>query len=83
MGKQMADHEGSYKIGRRPARMAPHNLETWAKLETEFARHGVVSFERLVALCKEHHHGAKSAHHPHQFVTYCIRGGWLERVDDQ
>jgi hypothetical protein len=80
--KRVADYEGSYRIKRSPVRMAPHNLKTSRKLEAELSRHGPVSFDRLTALCKEHRHGTESANHPYQFVTYCIRRNWLERVRD-
>ena len=82
MTKRMMDYEGHYKIKRAPVRMAPHNDETWAKLETEISRHGAASFDRLAALCRDHQHGTKSANYPYQFVTYCIRQNWLVRTGD-
>ena len=82
MNKRMVDYEGNYGIKRLPVRMAPHNKKTWSKLEAEISHHGAVSFDRLTALCKAHQHGTKSANHPYQFVTYCIRRNWLERMHD-
>jgi hypothetical protein len=80
MKKKISDFAGNYRIKHLPLRMAPHNETTWRKLETEITRHGKVSFDRLTALCEGHKHGTKSANHPYQFVTYCIRRGWLERI---
>ena len=81
MKKRMAEYEGNYRIKHSPKRrMAPHNEETWRKLEKELFRHGQASFDRLSALCKDHQHGTKSARHPYQFITYCIRNEWLQRV---
>lgn len=68
----------SYRLGREPTRMAQHNAKTWAKLQQELAVRGSATYERLVALSKGHESGTKGAPHPHQFVDYCIRSGWLE-----
>jgi len=80
MRKQMMDYQGNYTIKRRPAHLALHNAKTWTQIEAEITRHGASSFDRLTILCKDHNHGDKSANHPYQFVTYCIRQKWLEQV---
>ncbi len=75
------DYIGNYKIGLRPnlARMKKHNSISWAKIEKLLAASGgISSFDALVAVVKDHESGSEGAPHPYQFVTYCIKSGWLK-----
>jgi len=78
-----ADYEGIYYIKRAPApmRMKGHNAKSWEEIEKVMAtRGGKEDFDSLAIAVKDHRHGTKSARHPYQFITYCIRSGWLQRV---
>jgi len=75
------DYAGNYRIKNTPSRLVRHNEITWKKIEVVvMANGGRASFDELCFASKHHQHGSKSANHPYQFVTYCIRSGWLERV---
>jgi hypothetical protein len=75
------DYEGIYRIKSSPSRMAGHNATSWRKLENTLrVSDGKAHFDQLAAAVRDHRHGTKSANHPYQFITYCIRSGWLERV---
>lgn len=79
--KSKQDYEGVYRIKSSPASMAGHNATSWRKLESTLGlNNGKVHFDQLAAAVRDHRHGTKSANHPYQFITYCIRSGWLERV---
>jgi hypothetical protein len=76
-----ADHEGIYYIKRAPTRMKRHNAESWGKIEKVMAKSGgKEDFDALAIAVKDHRHGTQSARYPYQFITYCIRNGWLQRV---
>ena len=80
--KTKADYEGTYYIARTPRSLKSHNAVSWAKIETLASQKpdGKMDFDHISLVVKDHEHGTKSANHPYQFVTYCIRSGWLERV---
>jgi hypothetical protein len=71
-------NEGPYRLGKTYSSTVHHNTVTWRILENHIENNGGIgSFDGLSALCKEHKHGTKTATQPYQFVTYCIRSGWL------
>jgi len=77
------DYEGKrVKLGKTPRTMMPHNAVTFAKLKAAIDNsNGVATFEHLVALSKDHEHGTEGKTHPYQFVTYCLKSGWLELLE--
>lgn len=78
--KSKKDYEGTYRIRARPQRMVGHNAESWQKIEAVIdKRGGKADFDELAVAVRHHRHGTKTSRHPYQFVTYCIRRGWLER----
>jgi hypothetical protein len=78
------DFEGVYRIARMPARaMAEHNERSWQKVVAYLQAHGgEADFDALCAQVTDHEHGTKTAQHPYQFITYLIRRGLLERVEE-
>jgi len=77
------EYKGQYRVGRRPdmRRLTRHNAKSWEKLERVIERKGGVSdFDSLSVAVKDHESGEQGKPHPYQFVIYCIRNGWLERV---
>lgn len=75
------DYAGNYRIKKTPSRLVRHNEITWKKIEAVImTKGGKAGFDELCLASKDHQHGSKTANHPYQFVTYCIRSGWLERV---
>lgn len=80
--RSVKDFEGYYVIKRTPVRMKPHNSEAWAKIEALAAKKpdGCMHWDELCISAKDHQHGTKTAEHPHQFIMYCNRVGWLEKV---
>lgn len=75
-----ADYEGRYRIKSAPIRSKPHNAESWtANEKVVTAGGGVAEFDALSAAVEGHEHGSKTSRHPYQFITYCIRRGWLVR----
>ncbi len=80
--QNVEDYAGNYRIKNTPSRLVRHNEITWKKIEVVvIANGGRASFDELCYASKDHQHGSKSANHPYQFVTYCIRRDWLERVN--
>jgi hypothetical protein len=76
------DYEGTYRIKCTPRRMKSHNATSWKKIERAMAQGGgSADFNALAIVVKDHRHGGKSPRHPYQFITYCIRQGWLERQE--
>lgn len=80
--KSKDDYEGIYHIVRRPQSRKPHNAESWAKIESLAASEldGKMDFERIALAVRGHSSGTETAPHAYQFVTYCIRSGWLRQV---
>jgi len=79
--KTKSDYEGMYRIKKAPVRPKKHNAVSWAEIEKSLGTvGGVADFDALSIAVKKHKHGTKTATHPYQFITYCIRQGWLVRV---
>ena len=80
--KTKEDYEGPYRIARSPARMKEHNKVSWEEIEklSSSTHDGIMDFDHLAKLVENHQHGTKSANYPYQFITYCIKSGWLERA---
>jgi len=77
-----ADYEGIYYIKRSPIRMKGHNAESWTTIEKLMSKNGgKADFDALAIAVKNHRHGTQSAKYPYQFITYCIRSGWLQRFN--
>ncbi|MBK8103722.1 MAG: hypothetical protein IPK30_10740 [Cellvibrionales bacterium] len=76
------NHEGTYRIARTPIRLKPHNAESWEKIAklASASPNGQLSFDQMLVAVKDHSSGSKNAPHPHQFVIYCIKSGWLKRT---
>lgn len=77
------EYQGRYRIGHPPddRRLKEHNAKSWAKVEKVMSeRGGVAEFDVLSVAVKDHESGQNNAPHPYQFIKYCIRRGWLERV---
>jgi hypothetical protein len=82
MRKSKVEYEGTYRIKRKPVRMEPHNRESWEIIEGVMRANGhQAEFASLEAAVVDHKSGTRTAPHPYQFVTYCIRSGWLARVE--
>ena len=79
--KSKEDYEGTYIIKRLPKMSKSHNFESWNKIKNVIDRNGgKADFYQLSLEVEGHQHGTKTAAHPYQFITYCIRMGWLEKV---
>lgn len=80
--KSKSDYEGKYRIKNSPVRSTQHNAASWAEIEKVVsAAGGVADFDTLSIAVKDHKSGTETAPHPYQFITYCIRQGWLVRAD--
>lgn len=79
--KSKFDYEGAYSIKSAPVRSTQHNATSWAEIvKVVSAEGGVADFDALSIAVKDHKSGTKTAPHAYQFITYCIRRGWLVRV---
>lgn len=79
----MSEYNGKYRIGARPdtVRLEDHNAKTWMKLEKCLSdAGGAADFDALSIAATGHESGSENAPHPYQFVIYCIKNGWLERI---
>jgi hypothetical protein len=77
---KLSECEGKkIEIGRPLSReMEPHNKVTFEKLVKAIKENnGKLAFETLVSLAEGHESGDAKAPHPYQFVTYCLKSGWL------
>jgi len=83
MSKSKKDYEGIYVIGRTPPRLADHNRESWDKIEELSANSvdGSMDFNVLSDTVIGHKHGTENKSHAYQFITYCIRCGYLKEKD--
>jgi hypothetical protein len=81
--KTKADYGGIYQIARIPRSMKPHNAESWSKLEAlaSSAANGKMNFAQMAKAVEGHKSGTGTASDAPQFVTYCIRSGWLRRTE--
>lgn len=74
------NYDGVYYIKRSPMRMKEHNAASWEKIVNVISKNGgKADFDALAIAVKGHRHGTQSANYPYQFITYCIRSGWLQR----
>lgn len=79
--KTIEYYRGVYILKRSPSRaLASHNQISWKKIENYLNSKVKADFDVLSVLVEDHQHGTKSAKHGYQFVTYCIKNGWLERL---
>ncbi len=67
-------------IGTPPKSMAAHNALTYGAIAVGIAKDGPISYDDAVVLSRHHLSGTKAKPHPHQFVDYCLRNGWLTWV---
>lgn len=72
-------HTGHYRIARHPRIYLGTHSAAWIAVELAFSvPERALSFwalaDALVKVCPE-----KGRMHPHAFLRYCIRQGWLER----
>jgi hypothetical protein len=78
--KSKADYEGRYRIKAAPHRPTAHSAVSWREIERVIAAGaGKAEFDALASAVIDHRHGTKTAAHPCQFITYCIRRGWWVR----
>jgi hypothetical protein len=78
-------YEDNYRIARRPNRpLKRHNAVSWDKVEKLAASKpdGKVHFDELSLAVDDHQSGSANTPHAYQFIIYCVRSGWLERVGD-
>ena len=79
--KSKEDYEGTYIVKRQQKPQKSHNLVSWNKIKNVIDRNGgKADFYQLSLVVKDHQHGTKTSVYPYQFITYCIRMGWLEKV---
>ena len=79
--KSKEDYEGVYRIKRQPEQQKSHNLVSWNKIKNVIDRNGgKADFHQLSLVVEGHQHGTETATHSYQFITYCIKMGWLEKV---
>lgn len=73
-------HTGHYRIARQPRMYRGKRAAAWAKVEAAFsAPVDSLSFWVLAEALEEGGAG-QEAMHPHAFLGYCIRQGWLKRM---
>jgi hypothetical protein len=78
-------YEDLYRIARSPNRpLKRHNAVSWDKVEKLAASKpdGKVHFDELSLAVDDHESGSVNTPHAYQFIIYCVRSGWLERVGD-
>lgn len=73
-------YAGSISLARRPARLAPHNLATWRVIEAILDARQVADFWDLAVAVRGHKRFGTENATPQEFVSYCIRRGWLKHV---
>jgi hypothetical protein len=74
--------QGKFRLAASANPTASHNPETWTKIQKHFDRVGsITSYDALVAVARGHLHRGEDSSNPHQFIDYCIKQGWLKRVD--
>ena len=66
-----------FRIGRTPKFTDQRDIDTWHRLERYLEKHGDAIFLDLVIRCSTHDHSAGGE----GFVKYCIRNGWLAKLD--
>lgn len=73
-------YEGAYKLNSSPENLLQHNFVSWKIIEAILTAYGTADFWDLSVAVRGHKHGTKSARGPQDFVKYCIKNGWIERV---
>ena len=66
-----------FRIAHTPKFTDQIDIDTWHKLENYLSKHGDAIFFDLVIRCSTHDHPAGGE----GFVKYCIRNGWLVKLD--
>lgn len=79
----MDKYEGRYRVARTPQMTTGHNQRSWDIIESIIQRTGSADFWDLSDAVRDHLHCGKTTGSPHQFISYCIRRGWLERIDSR
>lgn len=80
--QRLDKYYGKYRAGRSPARLSPHNEATWKRLTKLLQEQGgTADFDSLSTAAKGHDHGTEGKRYGYQFIIYCIKNGWLEKID--
>jgi len=81
--QQKTKYKGWYKLGHTPERLTLHNLQSWRIIEAIMAAFGKAYFWDLVYACRLHRHCGRTKQDKgaQSWIRYCIRSGWLERVE--
>ena len=66
-----------YRIAKTPRMTAQRNIDSWQKIEKHMSKHRSDTFDALAMVCSKHDHPAGGD----GFVGYCIRSGWLKKID--
>ena len=66
-----------YRIAKTPRMRAPHNIESWRKIEKHMATRSSGTFDALAMVCSKHNHPGGGD----GFVRYCIDNGWLKKLE--
>ncbi len=66
-----------FRIAHKPKFTEQHDIDTWHNLESYLEKHGDAILLDLVIRCSTHDHPAGGE----GFVKYCIRNGWLVKLD--
>nr|WP_145546400.1 hypothetical protein [Variovorax boronicumulans] len=73
-------HTGHYRIARQPRTYSGKHAAPWIAIELAFSvPERALSYWALADALAEACPGTGRMH-PHAFLRYCIRQGWLERV---
>jgi hypothetical protein len=66
-----------FRLAHEPKFTEHHDIDTWHKLEKYLNKQGDAIFLDLVIRCSTHDHPSGGE----GFVKYCIRNGWLVKLD--
>ncbi len=66
-----------FRIAHKPKFTEQIDIESWHNLESYLEKHGDAILLDLVIRCSTHDHPAGGE----GFVKYCIRNGWLVKLD--
>ena len=73
-------YKGYYKLAKEPRSLKTHNAESWAKISKLLSIKEKASFDELTSSVKGHLHYAEVSGNEHQFIIYCIKSGWLQKL---
>ncbi len=79
---ESSKYDGRYRISRQPVRMKLHNADSWAVVQAILIGKRTADFRDLAVAVRNHKHYGTDPGHPQNFIAYCIRSGWLERVPE-